>query len=85
MANIIRNSVIKQSNREGEARTITQINDELWINGEKIDAPKSLFFKNCFVQYNGKNYVNGKKWIASRDGKAGAWKYTFKSLWHTIF
>ena len=27
--NTIKNSVIKQSNREGEARTITQVNDEL--------------------------------------------------------
>ena len=79
--NIIKNSVIKQSNREGEARTITQINDELWINGEKIDIPKSLFFKNCFVQCNGENYINGKEWIASKQ----KWCYTLKSLWNSLF
>lgn len=76
MGNTIKNSTINQN-----GNVITQVNDELWINGEKIDVPKSLFFKNCFVQCNGKNYINGKKW----DDKAGVWKYTFKSLWHTIF
>ena len=77
--NIIKNSVIKQSNCEGEARTITQINDELWINGEKIDVPKSWFFKNCFVQCNGKNYINGK------EKKEGKWCYTLRSIWNSLF
>lgn len=74
MANTIKNSTINQN-----GNVITQINDELWINGEKIDAPKSLFFKNCFVQCNGKNYINGK------EKKEGKWYYTLRSIWNSLF
>ena len=76
MGNTIKNSTINQN-----GNVITQVNDELWINGEKIDVPKSLFFKNCFVQCNGKNYINGKEWIASKQ----KWCYTLKSLWNSLF
>lgn len=74
MANTIKNSAINQN-----GSVITQINDELWINGEKIDVPKSLFFKNCFVQCNGKNYINGK------EKKEGKWCYTLRSIWNSLF
>lgn len=56
--------------------TIRQEDDRLWINGEEIEMPKSIFFKNCLIQRNGKNYINGKEWIASQ----GKWRYTLKSL-----
>ena len=41
--------------------TIRQEDDRLWINGEEIEMPKSIFFKNCLIQRNGKNYINGKE------------------------
>lgn len=54
--------------------TIRQEDDRLWINGEEIEMPKSIFFKNCLIQRNEKNYINGKEY------KNGEWKYTLKSL-----
>ena len=52
---------------------------ELYINGEKIEMPKSTFFSNTIVQVNNKTYINGKEL------KTGKWKYTFKSLINSIF
>ena len=60
-------------------QSMVQINNELWINGEKVNQPKSSFFKNCVVQVNGKVYINGKALIN------GKWKYTLKSVFHTLF
>lgn len=60
-------------------QSIVQMNNELWINGEKVNQPKSLFFKNCVSQVNGKAYINGKELIK------GKWKYTLKSVFHTLF
>lgn len=59
--------------------SIIQINDRLIINGEEIEQPKSLFFKNTICQINGNVYINGKEF------KNGKWKYTFKSLFFSIF
>lgn len=58
---------------------ITQKGNELWINGHKVDQPKSRFFNNCVVQVNGKIYVNGKEF------KNGKWRYTLKSLLNSLF
>lgn len=60
-------------------QSIVQKNNELWINGKKIEQPKSLFFKNCIIQVNGKTYINGKEF------KKGKWKYTLKSIFYTLF
>lgn len=60
-------------------QSIVQKDKELWINGEKIEQPKSLFFKNCISQANGKSYINGKEF------KNGKWKYTLKSLFNSLF
>lgn len=55
------------------------MNGETYINGEKIEMPKSMFFKNTICQVNNKAYINGK------EQKNGKWKYTIKSLFYTIF
>ena len=60
-------------------QSIVQKDKELWINGEKIEQPKSLFFKNCISQVNGKLYINGK---AFKNGKC---KYTLKSIFNSLF
>ena len=60
-------------------QSIVQKDKELWINGEKIEQPKSLFFKNCICQVNGKLYINGKEL------KNGKWKYTLKSIFNSLF
>ena len=59
--------------------TIEQKGNELWINGKKIEQPKSLFFKNCIIQSNNKTYINGKEFIN------GKWKYTLRSIFNTLF
>ncbi len=59
--------------------TIYQINNEVYINGIKIEQPKSLFFNNCVCQINNKVYINGKEFKKSK------WKYTIKSIFYTIF
>lgn len=69
--NIIKNSNISQS--------IVQKNGNTYINGEKVEMPKSIFFNNTIVQNNNKTYLNGKEL------KNGKWKYTFKSIFNTIF
>lgn len=60
-------------------QTITQINGKLFINGKEVKRPKSLFFQNCVVQVNNKAYINGKEF------KNGKWRYTFKSIFNTLF
>ena len=45
----------------------------------EIKQPKSVFFKNCVCMVNNKIYVNGKEQIK------GKWKYTIKSIFHTLF
>ena len=57
---------------------IAQINNELFINGKKIEQPKSLFFNNTICQINNKIYINGKEF------KRGKWRYSLKSIIHTI-
>lgn len=59
--------------------SIYQINNKLYIDGKEVKQPKSIFFKNCVCQVNNKLYLNGKECIK------GKWKYTIKSLIHTIF
>lgn len=59
--------------------TIHQINNKLYINGEEVEKPKSLFFENCLCQVNDKIYINGKEKIN------GKWKYTIKSVLCTLF
>ena len=59
--------------------SIVQKGNELWVNGKKTEQPKSLFFKNCVSQVNDKTYINGKE---LKDGK---WKYTLRSILHTLF
>ncbi len=59
--------------------SIVQINNKLIINGKEVEQPKSLFFKNTVCQINDKVYINGKQ---LKDGK---WRYTFKSLFFTLF
>ena len=59
-------------------QSIVQKDNELWVNGKKVDQPKSLFFKNCVVQNNEKTYINGKEF------KNGKWKYTIKSIFNTL-
>ena len=63
-------NTIKNCKISRNKNTITQISgcnctiqngNETFINGEKIEMPKSLFFKNCICQVNGKTYLNGKK------------------------
>ena len=60
-------------------QSIVQKDKELWINGEKTELPKSLFFKNCICHVNGKLYINGKEF------KNGKWKYTLKSIFNSLF
>lgn len=60
-------------------QSIVQKDKELWINGEKIEQPKSLFFKNTINTINNKIYINGKEF------KNGKWKYTIKSVFYTLF
>lgn len=62
-----------------QINNITQCNNELWINGEKVEQPKSLFFKNCIVTNNNRIYINGKEKIN------GVWKYTLRSIFATLF
>lgn len=58
---------------------VIQYNNKLFIDGKEIKQPKSLFFKNCVCTVNNKIYVNGKEQIK------GKWKYTIKSIFHTLF
>ena len=58
---------------------IVQKDNELYINGKRVEQPKSLFFKNCICQVNDKTYINGKEF------KKGKWKYTLKSIFNTLF
>lgn len=58
---------------------VTQYNNKLFIDGKEIQQPKSLFFKNCVHIVNNKIYINGKEKIN------GKWKYTIKSIFHTLF
>lgn len=44
-------------------QSIVQKDNELWINGKKIEQPKSLFLKNCVSQVNGKTYINNTKYF----------------------
>lgn len=60
-------------------QTIIQKNDKTFINGKEIKQPKSLFFKNCVCIVNNNIYINGKEQIK------GKWKYTIKSIFHTLF
>ncbi len=60
-------------------QSVVQKDNELWINGKKVEPPKSLFFKNYVCQINGKIYINGKEL------KNGKWKYTLKSIFNTLF
>lgn len=59
--------------------SIYQINNKLIVDGKEIEKPKSVFFKNTVCQINNKLYINGKEW------KNGKWRYTFKSLFYSIF
>ena len=60
-------------------QSIVQKDNELYINGEKVEQPKSLFFKNCICQVNDKTYINGKEF------KKGKWRYTLRSIFNTLF
>ena len=62
-----------------QINSVIQRNNELWINGEKVEQPKSLFFKNCIVTNNNRIYINGKEKIN------GVWKYTIRSIFATLF
>ena len=59
--------------------SVQQINGKLYIDGKEVEQPKSIFSGNIMVQINDKVYINGKELIN------GKWKYTFRSLFHTIF
>ena len=59
--------------------SILQIDNKLWVDGKRVEKPKSLFFENCVVQSNNKIYINGKEF------KKGKWKYTLRSLFNTLF
>lgn len=67
------------NNNKIKNSSIVQMNGVTYINGEKIEMPKSTFFSNTIVQVNNKVYINGKEL------KNGKWKYTFKSLINSIF
>lgn len=54
--------------------SIYQIGDELYINGNKVKKPKSIFFSNTVCQINNKVYINGKEY------KNGKWRYTVKAI-----
>lgn len=58
--------------------SIIHCNNKVYINGKEVEQPKSLFF-NAQVCTNNKVYINGKEY------KKGKWRYTIKSLYHTIF
>ena len=81
-------NTIKNCKISGNKNTITQISgcnctiqngNDTFINGKKLEMPKSLFFNNCICQVNGKTYLNGKEY---RNGK---WRYTVRSLWNSLF
>lgn len=57
---------------------VMTINGKTYVNGEEVNV-KSLFFKNTLVQVNNKVYINGK------EKKNGRWKYTFRSIFNTLF
>lgn len=57
----------------------TDDRNNVYINGEKVIMPKSLFFKNHICQVNNKTYLNGKEF------KNGKWRYTLRSLFNTLF
>jgi hypothetical protein len=59
--------------------SIYQINNKLIIDGKEIEKPKSIFFSNTICQIDNKIYINGKEL------KNGKWRYTLKSLFHSIF
>ena len=58
--------------------SMCSIGNKLYINGKEVEQPKSIFFKNQICISN-KVYVNGKEY------KKGKWRYTIKSLYHSIF
>lgn len=60
-------------------RSITQLNNKIFINGEEFEMPKSIFFSHTVTTHNTNIYLNGKEF------KNGKWKYTLKSLINTIF
>ncbi len=76
--NVIKNSNISMKNCD-ISQSILQKNNKTFINGEEIEMPESIFFRNTIVQNNKNTYLNGKEF------KNGKWKYTIKSLINTIF
>ena len=58
--------------------SVIQCNNKIYINGKEVEQPKSLFFNNQICM-DGKVYINGKEY------KKGKWRYTFKSLYRSIF
>ena len=59
--------------------SIIQCNGETYVNGKKIDIPKSILFNNTIVQINNKLYVNG------RELKNGKWKLTLRAIGNCLF
>lgn len=59
-------------NKEDIVNGIQQINGETYINGKKIDIPKSS--NQSIVQTNGKTYINGYEF------KKGKWVKTIKAF-----
>lgn len=59
--------------------SIVHFDNKIYIDGKEVEQPKSLFFNNVICQINNKIYINGKEKIN------GKWRYTIKSLYHTIF
>lgn len=60
-------------------KSVLQIDDRLFIGGEEVKKPKSLFFENTVCQIDDNIYVNGKEQIK------GKWRYTLRSLYYSIF
>lgn len=60
-------------------QTISQINGETYINGKKIDVPKSKLFGNSIVQTNNNLYING------REFKNGKWRLTLRAILNCLF
>lgn len=60
-------------------KSVLQFDNRLFIGGEEVKKPKSLFFENTVCQIDDKVYVNGKEL------KNGKWRYTLRSLYYSIF
>lgn len=56
---------------------ITQINGEVWINGNKIPKCPGTGMSSTII--NDKIYIDGYEWT----GKC--WKRTLKALWYKMF